>query len=97
MFRTVGVDNVEWMGTVVASNVYSSYITDFTMFQHSATLYEMHCRWLWQLWAFVGCVAPLIVWIVVYHVRLAARTGVLVPISLTRNCSHGNRQIYWNF
>ena len=86
MFRTVGVDNVEWMGTVVVSNVYSSYITDFTMFQHSATLYEMHCRWPWQLWAFVGCVAPLIVWIVVYHVRLAARTGVLVQKCVEMIC-----------
>lgn len=86
LFSKVGVDNLEWMVTVGASNFWSSYLTEISFLQHSATLYQMHCLWPWQLWVFVACVAPLVIWIALYHVHLAFRQGVLVQKCVEMFC-----------
>lgn len=71
LFRQRGIDHGEWILWCLAANVYSSYITDFRMFQHSFTLYEMHCKWPWQLWVFTVLVIPLIASIAFFHFEYA--------------------------
>lgn len=78
LFRQRGIDHLEWIGWCFAANVYSSFITDFRMFQHSFTLYEMHCKWPWQLWVFTVLVIPLIVTIAFLHFQYAWQHKILV-------------------
>ena len=78
LFRQRGIDYGEWILWCLAANVYSSYITDFRMFQHSFTLYEMHCKWPWQLWVFTVLVIPLIASIAFFHFEYAWRHRMIV-------------------
>jgi len=78
LFRQRGVDHLAWIMTVGASGLFSSGITNFTFLQHSATLYEMHCTWPWQLWAFVAIVVPLVTALVMKHLGYAYRTNTLL-------------------
>ena len=48
------------------------------MFQHSFTLYEMHCVWPWQLWMFIICVIPLLFTIATAHVHYAYKKKILI-------------------
>jgi hypothetical protein len=73
LFQQRGVDCLAWILPMLACNLYSSYLTTFDFLQHSATLYEMHCRWSWKLWAFVAVVIPIVVGVVVLHVDRAVR------------------------
>jgi hypothetical protein len=70
------VDHLAWIGVAFAANIYSSYITSFSFLQYSATLYEMHCTWPLELWAFTCVAVPIVVAVVVLHVLQAVRTGV---------------------
>ena len=78
LYKQRGVDHLAWVLTVVASNIYSSYITNLSFLQHSFTLYEMHCRWPWQLWAFLIGVIPFVLFIFALHVRKAYQDNLLV-------------------
>ena len=68
-----GIDHLAWIGTCLAACVFSSLLTRVRFLQHSATLYEIHCRWPWQLFAFVLVVAPVVVAIILAHVHLAVQ------------------------
>jgi hypothetical protein len=82
LFRQRGVDHGAWLFWCLAANWYSSYITDFTLFRHAFTLYEMHCTWPWTLWVFVLLVTPIVLIVVVWHVQYAWQHGLLVQKSL---------------
>lgn len=73
-----GVDHLAWIGTALMANLYSSGITNLPFLQHSLTLYEMHCRWPWQLWLFVGLLVPLVVALILWHVHHAVQHRVFV-------------------
>lgn len=73
-----GVDHIAWMITALAANVYASAITNLPFLRHSVTLYEMHCKWPWKLWVFVGVLFPLIIAIILLHVRKAVTDRVFV-------------------
>jgi hypothetical protein len=78
LYSAAGVDHLSFVFWCLAANLYSSWMTDFSFFRHSFTLYEMHCRWPWQLWLFVSLVTPLIVAIAVMHVWKCYKDGILV-------------------
>jgi hypothetical protein len=78
MHRQRGVDHLAWMAWMLAANLYASGITNLAFLRHSVTLYEMRCKWPWKLWAFVGLILPLVVAIILLHVRRAVRDGVFV-------------------
>jgi hypothetical protein len=73
-----GVDHIAWMITALAANVYASSITNLPFLRHSVTLYEMHCKWPWKLWVFVGVLFPLIIAIILLHVRRSVADRVFV-------------------
>lgn len=78
LHRQRGVDHLAWLLWCGAANWYSSYITDFALFRHSFTPYEMHCTWPWQLWAFVLLVAPVVATVAVWHLQQAWREKIVV-------------------
>jgi hypothetical protein len=82
LFRQRGVDHGAWLLWCAAANLYSSYITDFKLFRHAFTLYEMHCTWPWTLWVFVLLVTPMVLTVAVWHVQYAWQRGLLVQKSL---------------
>jgi len=52
MYQRTGVDTLEWMFWGLLANLYFESQASIRWMQHSATPYEMHCLWPWQLWAF---------------------------------------------
>ena len=68
LHRKRGVDHLAWMGLSWLSATYTSWSYTFSFLQHSATLYEMHCRWPWQLWTFAILLVVLGAFLVVRHV-----------------------------
>lgn len=72
-----GVDNVEWIVMMVLANVYFESQGYIPWMGHSVTLYEMHCLWPWQLWAFVAMIIPLFATIVFAHLVRAHHQGIL--------------------
>lgn len=82
LYTKSGVDNLLWIVTVLIANWYSSIITDFKMFQHSFTLYEMHCTWPYTLWIFVFCMVPLLSSIVWVHLYYTYQQQLLVQKSI---------------
>ena len=78
LHRQVGVDHMAWIVTALAGSFYASFITTFGFLQQSFTLYSMHCTWSWKLWLFVLVLVPLIVTLILLHVRQAVRQGVFV-------------------
>jgi hypothetical protein len=73
-----GVDHAAWILSSLAANFYSSYITSFQFLQYATTLYEMHCTWPWKTWAFGIVAVPVVVAVLVLHVRHAVQKRVLV-------------------
>jgi hypothetical protein len=78
LWQQRGTDNLEFVTIAMAANFYTSYVATMKMFQHSATLFEMHCTWPVSLWIFVLCLVPLIVTIGILHLRQAVLDGILV-------------------
>jgi hypothetical protein len=78
LYLLPSVDHLAWIGVAFLANIYSSYITSFSFLQYSATLYEMHCTWPLELWAFTCVAVPIVVAVVVLHVLHAVRTGVML-------------------
>ncbi|KAG7340170.1 hypothetical protein IV203_037252 [Nitzschia inconspicua] len=77
LWQKNGVDSCDWILWMVLANVYFECQPFFPWMGHSVTLYEMHCLWPWQLWAFVAFVVPLFLTIVVAHLIKAFRQGLL--------------------
>lgn len=78
LWRQRGIDHFQWLSIMTLSMMYSSAITNFHMFQHAFTLFEMHCRWPWQLWFFCLLAIPAIVGVAVAHFVWAWRRGLVV-------------------
>lgn len=78
MWRQRGVDHLAWILPMIICNVYFESQNFFPWLQHSATLYEMHCLWPWQLWLFVLILIPTIGSLVVLHVVRAYQKRVFV-------------------
>ena len=78
MWKMPGVDHLAFVGAVIAANVYYESQNYMWFLQHSLTLFEMHCKWPWQLWAFVAILVPTIGSLVLAHVVRAYRTRILV-------------------
>jgi hypothetical protein len=76
LWKQRGVDHLAWIGWCLLANLYSSYITNFAFLRHSFTLYEIHCKWPWQLWLFIGLVLPVIVVVILLHVHRAVQDQV---------------------
>jgi len=73
-----GCDHLAWIGWMALANVYIAYGNTWKFLQHSFTLYEMHCRWPWQLWIFVALMVPLIVTLILMYVHTAVQRKVFV-------------------
>ena len=73
LYQQRGVDHLAWIGTCLAACVFSSLLTRVKFLQHAATLYEIHCRWPWQLFVFVLVVAPVVVGMILAHVKRAVQ------------------------
>jgi hypothetical protein len=52
LWEKPGIDHLAWMGTALLANVYFESQNFLWFLQHSVTLFEMHCLWPWELWAF---------------------------------------------
>ncbi|VEU42193.1 unnamed protein product [Pseudo-nitzschia multistriata] len=68
-----GVDCIEWVLVALVANVYFECQGYLPWMQHAVTLYEMHCLWPWQLWAFAVLVACAFVGVVVAHAFVASK------------------------
>ncbi|CAJ1944381.1 unnamed protein product [Cylindrotheca closterium] len=76
LWKQRGVDHLAWILVVLLCNSYFECQHFFSWLRHSATLYEMHCIWPWQLWAFAGTLIPLIGGVVWLHVQKAWKDGI---------------------
>jgi len=79
MYRNerTGVDSLEWIAFALIANIYFECQGYIPWMQHAVTLYEMHCLWPWQLWAFAVVVVLLSVGVAIAHVVVANRQGFL--------------------
>lgn len=78
LWRQRGIDHPAWMFVLIFSMFYSSFVTNFSIFQHAFTLYEMHCRWPWQLWVFVAMAVPVVLGVALAHFVKAWREKIVV-------------------
>ena len=85
--KKIAVDHLAWVLVVLASSLYVSLANKVTWFQHSFTLYEIHCTWPWELFVFVAVVVPLTCIVIVKHVQYAVKVRQLgmklIEISLS--------------
>lgn len=86
LYQRRGTDSLEFVGTLLLANWYGSVVTDFKMFRHSFTLYEMHCRWPLSLFVFCLLAIPLLIVIVILHVRHWLQNGALVARTVEWLC-----------
>lgn len=77
LWKQRGADHLAWILVALLCNLYFECQHFFSWLGHSATLYEMHCIWPWQLWSFVATIFPLIVGVIFLHVRKAWNDGIL--------------------
>lgn len=77
MHHRTGVDTLEWIGFGLLANLYFESQAYLWWMQHSATPYEMHCLWPWQLWAFASIVILGVAGLLVGHAIVAHRHGRL--------------------
>ncbi len=73
MHRRSGVDTLEWIGFGILANLYFESQTLVSWMQHSATPYEMHCLWPWQLWVFAIGVVTTSIGLGIAHAVVAHR------------------------
>jgi len=71
MHQRSGVDTLEWIGFGILANLYFESQTLVSWMQHSATPYEMHCVWPWQLWVFAIVVVMASVGLGIAHAVVA--------------------------
>lgn len=77
MWKFPGVDNLAFVGAAIVANIYYESQNFMWFLQHSLTLYEMHCKWPWELWVFVAILIPSIGALVVAHLIRAYQTRIL--------------------
>ncbi len=77
MHQRSGLDTIEWIGYGLLANLYFESQTLFEWMQHSATPYEMHCLWPWQLWLFAILVVVVSGGLGIAHAVVAHRDGKL--------------------
>lgn len=78
MWKKHGVDHLAFVGTALLANLYFESQNYMFFLQHSLTLYEMHCRWPWELWVFVAILIPTIGALVAAHVLRAYQMRILL-------------------
>jgi hypothetical protein len=78
LYEQRGVDHLAWFVTVLAGSFYASVLSNFEFLQHSASLYEIHCKWPWQLFIFVIIVVPLCITLAIKHVQYAIQNKFFV-------------------
>jgi hypothetical protein len=78
LWKQRGVDHVAWVVPMLLCNVYFESQHFIFWLRHSVTLYEMHCVWPWQLWAFVAVLVPSIGALVLSHVWRAYQKRILI-------------------
>mmetsp|Transcript_5035 Transcript_5035/g.12746 ORF Transcript_5035/g.12746 Transcript_5035/m.12746 type:complete len:404 (-) Transcript_5035:94-1305(-) len=78
MWKMPGVDHLAFVSAALVANIYYESQNYMWFLQHSLTLFEMHCKWPWQLWVFVAILIPSIGSLVLAHVVRAYRTRILV-------------------
>lgn len=75
--KKIGVDHLAFLLVMLASSIYVSLANKVNWFQHSFTLYEVHCTWPWQLFVFVAVVVPLSCIVIFKHVQYSVRARVV--------------------
>jgi hypothetical protein len=73
-----GVDHWAWAGTVLACNAFLEMQHYVPWLQHSLTMYEMHCSWSWQTWAYMGLCLLFSSGVTGLHILRAWREKVLL-------------------
>jgi hypothetical protein len=77
LYEQRGVDHLAWLVTVLAGSFYASVLSNFQFLQHSVSLYEIHCKWPWQLFIFVIIVVPLCITLAIKHVQYAIQNKLI--------------------
>jgi hypothetical protein len=75
--QKIAVDHLSWVIILITASLYASLENTVTWLQHSFTLYEIHCQWPWQLFAFVAVLVPLSILIIVKHIQYAIQERVI--------------------
>jgi len=78
LWKQRGIDHLAWVGTAVLANVYFECQNFVPFLQHSVTLFQMHCVWPWELWAFVVVLIPSVGALVAAHVIRAHQQRILL-------------------
>ena len=78
LYEKRGVDHPAWLMVAFFGGLLKSLETKVPLLQASVTLYNMYCRWPWQLWAFAIVMVVLIAVVIFYHVRYAIRQNIWV-------------------
>lgn len=78
LYEQRGVDHLAWFVVVLLGSFYASVLSNFQFLQHSVSLYEIHCKWPWQLYIFVVIVVPLCITLAIKHVQYAIQNKILV-------------------
>lgn len=78
LWQKRGIDHLVWATVVLGCNVYMELQHYVPWFRHSFTLYEMHCIWEWQTWAYFALVVVVSLAITALHVWRAWHEKVLV-------------------
>ena len=73
-----GIDHLAWAGIVLACNAFLEMQHFVPWLQHSLTLNEMHCNWLWQTWVYMGLCILVSTGVTGLHVLRAWREKVLL-------------------
>ena len=75
--KRLAVDHLAFVLVMLAASLYVSLANEASWYQHSFTLYEIHCTWPWQLFVFVSIVVPLSVIVLLKHVQFSIQTRVV--------------------
>lgn len=78
LYRHRAIDYAEWILTCGFATFYTSWSNTLQWTKHSITLFEMHCRWPWQLWVFLFTLIPLFVLLFLLHVKYAMKEKTVV-------------------
>lgn len=77
LWRKPGIDHLAWMGTAILANLYFESQNFIWFLQHSVTLFQMHCDWPWELWAFALLMVVSTTWLLWAHAQKAWKDRIL--------------------
>lgn len=102
--KKIAVDHLAFLLVLLISSLYVSLANKVSWYQHSFTLYEVHCEWPWQLFIFVAVVVPLSFMVIFKHIQYSVRTRVVgmklieiafcVILFLVPQVSHANFHLH---